>query len=89
VPTMTEAGYPNIEGDSWVGVLVPAGTPKEVITTLHREVVKIVALPDMKERLVTLGFDPAGSTPEEFSQRITAELDTWGKIIRSANIRAQ
>jgi len=46
VPTMAEAGYPNIEGDSWVGVLVPAGTPKEVITTLYRELVKIIALPD-------------------------------------------
>jgi tripartite-type tricarboxylate transporter receptor subunit TctC len=89
VPTMAEAGYPDIEGDSWVGVLVPAATPKEVINTLHREVVKIVALPDMKERLVTLGFDPAGSTPEEFAQRIMAELEMWGKVIRAANIKAQ
>jgi tripartite-type tricarboxylate transporter receptor subunit TctC len=89
VPTMAEAGYPDIKGDSWVGVLVPAGTPKDVITTLHREVVKVVALPDMKERLVTLGFDPAGSTPEEFTQRITTELEMWGKVIRAANIKAQ
>jgi tripartite-type tricarboxylate transporter receptor subunit TctC len=89
VPTMAEAGYPNIEGDSWVGVLVPAGTPKEVITTLHREVVKIIALPDMKDHLVTLGFDPVGSTPEEFARRITAEIETWGKVIRAANIKAE
>jgi tripartite-type tricarboxylate transporter receptor subunit TctC len=89
VPTMAEAGYPDIEGDSWVGVLVPAGTPKEVITTLHREVVKIVALPDMTERLVTLGFDPVGSTPEEFAQRITAELEMWSKVIRAAGIKAE
>jgi tripartite-type tricarboxylate transporter receptor subunit TctC len=89
VPTMAEVGYPNVEGDSWVGVLVPAGTPKEVITTLHREIVKIIALPDMKERLATLGYDPVGSTPEEFARRITAELETWGKVIRAANIKPQ
>ena len=89
VPTMTEVGYPNIEGDSWVGVLVPGGTPKEVITTLHREVVKIIALPEMKERLVTLGYDPVGSTPEEFARRIATELETWGKVIRAANIKPQ
>jgi tripartite-type tricarboxylate transporter receptor subunit TctC len=73
VPTMAEVGYPNVEGDSWVGVLVPAGTPKEVVTTLHHEIVKIIALPDMKERLATLGYDPVGSTPEEFARRITAK----------------
>jgi tripartite-type tricarboxylate transporter receptor subunit TctC len=89
VPTMAEAGYPDIEGDSWVGVLVPAGTPKEVITTLHREVVKIVALPDMTDRLVALGFDPVGSTPEEFAQRITAEVEMWSKVIRAAGIKTE
>jgi tripartite-type tricarboxylate transporter receptor subunit TctC len=89
VPTMAEAGYPNIEGDSWVGVLVPAGTPKEVITTLHRALVKIVALSDMKERLVTLGYEPVGSTPEEFARRITAELEIWARVVRAANIKAE
>ena len=89
VPTMGEAGYPDIEGDSWVGVLVPAGTSKEIITSLHREVVKIMALPDMKERLPALGFDPVASTPEEFSQRIKIELETWAKVIRAANIKVQ
>jgi tripartite-type tricarboxylate transporter receptor subunit TctC len=89
VPTMAEADYPNIEGDSWVGVLVPANTPKEVITTLHRELVKIIVLPDMRERLMTLGYDPVGSTPEEFARRIATELETWGKIIRVAGFKAQ
>ena len=89
VPTMAEVGYANIVGDSWVGVLVPAGTPKEVITTLHRELVKIIALPDMKERLMSLGYEPVGSTSEEFAQRITAELETWARVIRAAGIRAR
>src|SRR5262249_2928440 len=70
VPTMTEAGYPDIEGDSWVGVLVPAGTPQDIVTLLHRKIVRSMELPDMKERLPTLGFDAVGSTPDEFATRI-------------------
>ena len=56
VPTTAEAGHPDIEGDGWVGVFAPAGTPREIVAVLHREIVKIIALPDMKERLPTLGF---------------------------------
>ncbi len=89
LPTMAEAGYPDIEGDGWVGVLVPAGTPKEIITLLHREIVRVIALPDMKERLPTLGFEPVASTPEEFAERIKVELETWRKVIRAANIKAE
>jgi tripartite-type tricarboxylate transporter receptor subunit TctC len=89
VSTMAEAGYPDIEGDSWVGVLVPAKTPKDIVTLLHREIVKIVALPDMKERLATLGFDTVASTPEQFDARIKTEIETWGKVIRAGNIKPQ
>ncbi len=89
VPTMTEAGYPDIAGDSWVGVLVPAGTPKEIVALLHSEIAKIIALPEMRERLATLGFEPVVSTPEEFASQIRVEIETWGKVIRAANIKAQ
>jgi tripartite-type tricarboxylate transporter receptor subunit TctC len=89
VPTMAQTGYPNILGDSWVGVLVPAGAPKEVISSLHRELVKILALPDVQEHLLTLGYDPVGSTPEEFARRITAELETWAGVNRAAGIKAK
>lgn len=89
VETMAEAGYPDIEGDSWVGVLVPAGTPKDIIKLLNREIVTIISQPDMRERLVTLGYDPVAGTPEEFAQRIKVEIGTWGKVIRAANIKAQ
>jgi tripartite-type tricarboxylate transporter receptor subunit TctC len=83
VPTMAEAGYPNIEGDSWVGLFVPAGTPKEIITSLHRETVRIIALPDMRERLAALGFELVASTPEEFARRIRVEIETWGKVVHA------
>jgi len=89
VPTMAEAGYPDIEGDSWVGVLVPSRTPSEIITLLHREIVQIIALPDMKERLATLGYDLVASTPEEFGRRIKVEIETWAKVIRAANIKPE
>jgi tripartite-type tricarboxylate transporter receptor subunit TctC len=69
MPTMAEAGYPDIEFDNWFGVFVPAGTPGEIITHLNREIAKSMALPDVKERLVALGFDPVGSTPEEFAKQ--------------------
>jgi tripartite-type tricarboxylate transporter receptor subunit TctC len=89
VPTMTEAGYPQIEGDSWVGILVPAGTPSEIIAVLYRESIKVLAQPDMKERLAALGYDLVASTPEEFATRIVAEIEMWAKVIRAANIKAQ
>jgi tripartite-type tricarboxylate transporter receptor subunit TctC len=89
VPSMTEAGYPDIWGDSWVGVLVPAGTPKNIIALLNREIVSSIARPDLKERLIALGFDPIGSTPEQFAEQIKFEIETWGKVIRAANIKVQ
>lgn len=89
VPTMVEAGYPDIEFDNWFGVLVPAGTPAEIIAQLNRETVKTMALPDIKDRLVTLGFDPIGSTPEQFGKQIKIELEKWAKVIRAANIKVE
>lgn len=89
VATMTEAGYPDIEGDSWVGFLAPAGTPKDVVALLNREIVRAIALPDTKERLVTLGYDPVASTPEELGAQIKADIATWSRVIRAANIKAQ
>jgi tripartite-type tricarboxylate transporter receptor subunit TctC len=87
IPTTAEAGYPDIQGDSWVGVLVPAGTPNEIIGVLHREMVTILALPDVKERLPALGFEVVASTPGEFATRIKAEIESWAKVIRAANIK--
>jgi tripartite-type tricarboxylate transporter receptor subunit TctC len=89
VPTIAEAGHPNLDGDGWVGVLVPAGTPKMIIDLLHREIVEVVALPDMRERLSVAGFEPVASTPEEFTRQITTEAEKWAKVIRAANIKPE
>jgi len=88
-PTTAEAGYPQIEGDSWVGLLAPAGTPNEIIGELQREIAKIIALPDVKERLPALGFEAVGSTPQEFAVRIKLETATWGEVIRAAHIKPE
>jgi tripartite-type tricarboxylate transporter receptor subunit TctC len=89
VPTMAEAGYPQIVGESWVGVLAPAGTPKDIISLLQREIARIIAQPDMKARLAELGYDPVGSTPEQFGARIKTEIGTWAQVIRAAHIKPE
>jgi tripartite-type tricarboxylate transporter receptor subunit TctC len=88
VPTLSECGYPDIEGDSFVGFVVPAGAPKDVIALLNREIVRSLATSDMKERQAALGNDIVASTPEEFGRRIKAELALWARVIKAANIRA-
>ncbi len=89
VPTMAEAGAPGQEAETMQGVLVPAGTPREIIDRLQREIVKIVALPDVKERLATLGFDPIANKPEEFGAYIKSEIARWAKVINEANIKVE
>jgi tripartite-type tricarboxylate transporter receptor subunit TctC len=89
VPTMAEAGLPGQEADTLQGVLVPAGTPKEIIDKLHDEIVKIVAMPDVKKQLDQLGFDPVANSPEEFGARIKTEVARWEKVIGEAKIPKQ
>jgi tripartite-type tricarboxylate transporter receptor subunit TctC len=89
VPTIAEAGFPGMEAENWFGVLVPAGSPGDIVTLLYREIVDVITLPDIRERFAAVGLEPVGSTPKEFAQRIAVELDKWGKVIRLANIRGQ
>jgi tripartite-type tricarboxylate transporter receptor subunit TctC len=86
VPTLAEAGLPDQEADTMQGILVPAGTPKPIIDLLHREIVKAMDLPDVKEKLAVLGYETVASTPDEFAARIRAEIPKWAKVIRAANI---
>jgi tripartite-type tricarboxylate transporter receptor subunit TctC len=89
LPTIAEAGYPDLDGDAWVGILVPSGTPKDVTARLHQEIVEIINEPDAKERLAALGLEPVGDTPEQFSAQLKVEMAKWTRIIRAANIRAE
>jgi tripartite-type tricarboxylate transporter receptor subunit TctC len=89
VPTLAEAGARNQESEIIVGVLVPRGTPRDIVERLHREIVAIVAMPAVRERLAALGFEPIASTPAEFAARIEAEIAKWAKVIRDANIKPE
>ena len=88
VPTNVEAGVPDLESDTLTGIVAPAGTPNEIIERWHRDIVQMVAMPDVKERLESLGFVPVANTPQEFGQRLKTEMEKWGKVVRNANIRA-
>ena len=87
VPTMIESGYPGFEVDSWRGLYVPAGTPKAIITRLNRELVKVLQMPDVKERIVAAGFAPVSGTPEALDAFGKAELAKWSKVAKSAGVR--
>jgi tripartite-type tricarboxylate transporter receptor subunit TctC len=89
VPTMAEAGLPGQEAYTLQGVLAPAGTPKEIVDLLYREILKAVALPDVKERLATLGFDLIVNSPEQFAAQIKVEIEKWGSIVRDAKIKPE
>jgi tripartite-type tricarboxylate transporter receptor subunit TctC len=89
VPTMAEAGIPDQEAETINGLLVPAGTPEEIVARINRDTVEALSLPDVKERLSALGFEPAVTTPAEFGARIKSEIAKWDKVVRAANIRIE
>jgi tripartite-type tricarboxylate transporter receptor subunit TctC len=86
IPTAAEAGYPVLTGDQWVGILLPAGTPEEIVSLLHHAIVDITALPDIKERLAALDFYDIESTPEQFAKRIKVEFESWRRVVQTAHI---
>jgi tripartite-type tricarboxylate transporter receptor subunit TctC len=89
VPTMAEAGIPDQEAETINGLLAPAGTPGDIIARIHMDAVAALSLPDVKERLTALGFEPAVTTPDEFGARIRSEIAKWDKVVRAANIRIE
>ena len=84
VPTLAEAGLPGYEVSNWLGVLAPAGTPKEVVTALHAAVIRAMADAGMKRQLTALGIEPAASTPDEFSALIRSEIPKWARLVKAS-----
>jgi tripartite-type tricarboxylate transporter receptor subunit TctC len=89
VSTAAEAGLAGQEAYTLTGMLAPAGTPKAIVDLTHREVVKIVALPDVQKRLDDLGFQIVANSPDAFAAQIKTEMAKWAKVIRDANIKQQ
>lgn len=86
LPTVAEAGVPGYETGSWYGVVMPAGTPKPIVSRLGKEIAAIAKSPEINERLVDDAAIPVGSTPEEFGAFIRSELARWAKVVRQGNI---
>ena len=86
VPSIAEAAIPGFEAIEWIGVAVPAGTPPAVIGRLHQALAKVLSIPEVKERIVGLGMDPVGNSPEEFAAFIKKEIASWSKVIKEVGI---
>jgi tripartite-type tricarboxylate transporter receptor subunit TctC len=90
IPTIAEAGLAGYELAPWHGILAPAGTPKAIIAKIHGDVVKALATPDIRSRLIALGIDNiVGSTPEELARFVRAETQKYGKLVKAAGIEKQ
>ena len=88
VPTLAEAGLTDQEADTILGILVPAQTPQEIVSLLHREIARAMKQPDAAEKLAALGFDAIASSPDEFAARIHKDIPKWAKVIRAAQIKS-
>jgi tripartite-type tricarboxylate transporter receptor subunit TctC len=89
VPTFEEAGVPGYEAVGWFGSVAPAGTPREIIQRLNLETRNALALPDVRERVIAAGTEPATTTPEEFAAYIREETKKWGEVVRAGGIKLQ
>jgi tripartite-type tricarboxylate transporter receptor subunit TctC len=87
MPTFDESGVPGYEAGVWFGLLVPSGTPKAIIDRLNREVTRILAAPDVAERLTSLGYEPLPGTPQAFAAFIQSEIGKWSKVVKASGAR--
>ena len=87
VPTLAESGLPGFEVGSWQGVFAPAGTPPEIVKRLNTEIVSILRLPDVSEKLVGLGAEPVGNTSEEFTALVKAEVVKWADVVKKSGAK--
>ena len=88
VPTTSEAGIPGIEVTSWNGLMVPSGTPRDILLKINAEVTRIAGTPDMKARIIELGFQPVAMSVSDTENFVRADVERWAKVIRDAGIKA-
>jgi len=89
VPTIAEQGFAGYEANNSWALYAPAGTPDEIIKKLHGEIVRVVALPDVRERFTATGLDPVGSTPQELKARMKADFEKWSRVVRQIGLRVE
>jgi tripartite-type tricarboxylate transporter receptor subunit TctC len=89
VPTIAESGLPGFDYNLWVGMFAPAGTPADVVDKINRDVQRVLAMPDVKERMASLGAEPMPMSPAEFDRFVRSEMDDAAKVVKAAGIKAQ
>ncbi len=87
LPTVAESGVPGYEVTSWNGILAPAGTPPDIVRRLNTDLNKIIAAPDMRQRMIDNGFEPVGGPPDKFGDKIRAEIAKWAPVVKSAGVK--
>lgn len=89
VPTIVEAGFPNLVVEDWVGFAVKAGTPKEIVSTLNAAINKALAKPEIRAALAKVGAEPAGGSPEDYGALLKAQMAHWSKVVKDAGLKLQ
>ncbi len=87
IPTVAESGFPGFEVIGWFGWLAPARTPAEIVTRLNTDIVKVLRSTETQDRLIALGCEPVGNTPQQFATFVSAERNKWAKVIKQADIK--
>jgi tripartite-type tricarboxylate transporter receptor subunit TctC len=87
LPTIAESGLPGFDISTWFGVFVPAGTPRPVVDRLHAEFARALAAPDVREKMLALGAEPVGSTPEQFAAYVKAEAAKYAKLVKTSGAK--
>ena len=88
LPTLAESGFPGFSAENWYGVYLPAGTPREIVKRLNRDIVNALSQPDVRERFASQGAELIGNTPEQHEEFLKAEMAKWARIARLAHARA-
>jgi tripartite-type tricarboxylate transporter receptor subunit TctC len=88
IPTLVEQGYPDNVVNTWFGMIVPAAVPREIVGRLNREINAVLAMPDVREKILATGLLPVGGTAERFDAHIRREMDRWARVIKARGIKA-
>jgi tripartite-type tricarboxylate transporter receptor subunit TctC len=87
VPTVAESGIPGFEAVSWIGALVPAGTPREIVDKIHTDMVAVLRMPDVQEKLAASGAVVVGNTQQQFAAWNRNEIDKWAKAVKASGAK--